>query len=261
MAMKLSVCIITFNEQKNIARCIQSVSGIADEVVVVDSISTDQTREICESFNVRFIEQPFLGYKEQKNFALSKASHENVLSLDADEALSPELLQSVRKAKENGFPADGYTMNRRSLYCDRWIYHGAWYPDTKLRVVKKSRATWKGINPHDKLELEDDRNTIHLDGDILHYTFYTIDEHVLQGNKFSSISAKAYYDQGKRAGIFKLVVNPVWAFFSSYILKRGFLDGLYGYVIAKQIATNTFLKYAKLYQLQQQVKEVNRTNS
>jgi glycosyltransferase involved in cell wall biosynthesis len=259
--MKLSVSIITFNEQKNIARCINSVADIADEIVVVDSLSTDNTREICLGLGVKFIEQPFLGYKEQKNFALDQVQHEFVLSLDADEALSPELLNSIKKIKADGFPASGYTMNRRSWFCDNWIYHGYWYPDIKLRLAKRSKVSWQGINPHDKLEIEKNATVTHLDGDILHYTYYTIDELVQQGNKFSTISAKAYFEQGKRSGILKLLVNPAWAFFSSYILKRGFLDGFNGFVISKQIAHITFLKYAKLLQLQKQAKAGNKTSN
>ena len=259
--MKLSVSVITFNEQKNIARCINSVADIADEVVVVDSLSTDKTKEICLGLGVTFIEQSFLGYKEQKNFALDQVQYEYVLSLDADEALSPELLASIKKAKAEGFPAGGYTMNRRSWYCDGWIYHGYWYPDTKLRLAKRSLVNWEGINPHDKLEIVKGATVAHLDGDILHYTYYTIDEHVLQSNKFSTISAKAYFDQGKRSGILKLLINPAWAFFSSYIVNKGFLDGFNGFVISQQIAHTTFLKYAKLLQLQRQAKAGYKTNN
>jgi GTP:adenosylcobinamide-phosphate guanylyltransferase len=259
--MKLSVSIITFNEQKNIARCINSVADIADEIVVVDSLSTDSTKEICLGLGVRFIEQPFLGYKEQKNFALGQVRYDYVLSLDADEALSPELLDSIKKAKADGFPAGGYLMNRRSWYCDRWVYHGSWYPDTKLRLAKRSKVKWEGINPHDKLDIEKGETLVHLKGDILHYTYYTIDEHVLQGNKFSTISARAYFDQGKRSSIIKLLVNPAWAFFSSYIVKRGFLDGFNGFVISKQIANTTFLKYAKLLQLQRQARAGHKTSN
>lgn len=259
--MKLSVSIITFNEQKNIARCISSVEEIADEIVVVDSLSTDDTKQICLQNGVRFIEQPFLGYKEQKNFALDHVSHEYVLSLDADEALSPELLDSIKQAKAEGFPASGYTMNRRSWYCDSWIYHGYWYPDTKLRLAKRSKVQWKGINPHDKLEIEKNEKVAHLKGDILHYTYYTIDEHIQQGNKFSTIAAKAYFEQGKRSGILKMLINPGWAFFSSYILKKGFLDGFNGFVISRQTAYQTFLKYAKLLQMQRQAEGKNRTSN
>ncbi|HSF44650.1 MAG TPA: glycosyltransferase family 2 protein [Chitinophagaceae bacterium] len=259
--MKLSVSIITFNEEKNIERCIRSVTDIADEIVVVDSLSTDNTKLICLDLGTTFIEQPFLGYKEQKNFALNQVQHEHVLSLDADEALSPELLESIKREKAAGFPAAGYTMNRRSWYCDNWIYHGYWYPDTKLRLAKKSKVHWNGINPHDKLEIEPQEKVAHLEGDILHYTYYTIDEHIQQGNKFSTIAAKAYFEQGKRSSVWKMLINPSWAFFSSYILKKGFLDGFNGFVISKQTAHQTFLKYAKLLQLQRMAKASHKTSN
>ena len=149
--MNLSVVIITFNEEKNIERCLKSVAPIADEIVVVDSLSTDTTKDLCSKYNVRFISQAFLGYIEQKNFALQQASNNDVLSLDADEELSDELCRSIRSAKENNFPFDAYSMNRCSSFCGKWIKHGSWYPDKKTRLLDKTKGKWAGINPHDKL--------------------------------------------------------------------------------------------------------------
>ena len=246
----LSVAIITFNEEKNIERCLQSVVRVADEIVVVDSNSTDKTKAICEKFNVKWISQDFLGYIEQKNFALAQTSNPFVLSLDADEALSEELEKSILQEKQAGFRSDAFTMNRRSWYCDRWIRHGSWYPDRKLRLLNKEIGKWAGTNPHDKLEVENDTNVTHLKGDILHYTYYSIEEHIAQGNKFSTIAAKAMYDRQKRSSWLKIIVNPFYAFISSYFLKAGFLDGFYGFVIARQTAYQTFLKYVKLKQLE-----------
>ena len=246
----LSVAIITFNEEKNIERCLQSVVNVANEIVVVDSNSTDKTKTICEKFNVKWISQEFLGYIEQKNFALAQTSNVYVLSLDADEALSDELAKSIVQEKESGFPGDAYTMNRRSWYCDRWIRHGSWYPDRKLRLLNKEKGIWAGTNPHDKLEVNNGSVVKQLDGDILHYTYYSIEEHIAQGNKFSTIAAKALYDQHKRSSWFKIILNPLYAFISSYFLKAGFLDGFYGFVIARQTAYQTFLKYVKLKQLE-----------
>ena len=246
----LSVAIITLNEEKNIGRCLESLKDIADEIVVVDSCSTDKTKEICEGFGVRFIVQPFLGYTQQKNFALDATTYPHVLSLDADEALSPELKNSIVTAKANGFPSTGYTMNRLSWFCDSWIRHGSWYPDRKLRLVFKLAARWGGMNVHEKLELTQTSTVKHLAGDLLHYTYYSIDEYILQGNKFSSISAKAMFDLGKKAGYLNLVWNPFMAFVKNYIIRAGFLDGFNGYIIARQSASQTFLKYAKLIQLQ-----------
>lgn len=246
----LSVAIITMNEEKNIGRCLQSVRDIADEIVVVDSGSTDRTKEICESFGVRFIVQPFLGFIGQKNFALDASIHPHVLSLDADEALSPELKKSMEKEKENGFPSAGYSMNRLSWFCDQWIRHGSWYPDRKLRLVLKSNARWGGMNPHDKLAFTNNLGEKHLSGDLLHYTYYSLDEYILQGNKFSSIAAKAMFEQGKKASYINLIWNPFISFMKNYFFQAGFLDGFNGYIIARQSASQTFLKYAKLIQLQ-----------
>jgi glycosyltransferase involved in cell wall biosynthesis len=246
----LSVAIITMNEEKNIGRCLQSVRDIADEIVVIDSGSSDRTKEICESFGVRFIVQPFLGFIGQKNFALDTTIHPHVLSLDADEALSPELKKSIEKEKEKGFPSAGYSMNRLSWFCDEWIRHGSWYPDRKLRLVLKSAAKWGGMNPHDKLELASHSIENHLSGDLLHYTYYSLDEYILQGNKFSSIAAKAMFEQGKKASYFNLIWNPFISFLKNYFFRAGFLDGFNGYIIARQSASQTFLKYAKLIQLQ-----------
>jgi glycosyltransferase involved in cell wall biosynthesis len=247
---RLSVVIITLNEEKNIGRCLDSVRDVADEIVVVDSLSADATKRICADRGVRFIEQPFLGYIEQKNFALAKATNPFVLSLDADEALSPELAASLQREKAGGFTADGYTMNRLSWFCDRWIRHGSWYPDRKLRLVRASAATWGGTNPHDRLILSGQSPTRQLDGDLLHYTYHTLEEFIAQGNRFSTIAARAMHAQGKRASAWNLVWNPFMAFVKSYVIRAGFLDGFYGYLIARQSASQTLFKYAKLRMLQ-----------
>lgn len=244
--MRLSVVIITFNEEKNIERCIRSVANVADEIIVVDSVSSDKTAEIARALGATVHLQPFLGYVEQKNFALDLASNEFVLSLDADEALDPNLVSSVLKAKQD-FQYDGYSMNRCTNYCGKFIRHGAWYPDRKLRLINKSKARWGGDNPHDKLILNEGANIRHLPGDILHYSYNSIEEHVLQNNKFSTISADTLYKRGKRTGILNMVVNPLWAFILGYFLRRGFLDGFYGLVVALHVAHLSFLKHAKLY--------------
>jgi glycosyltransferase involved in cell wall biosynthesis len=251
----LSVVIITFNEERNIARCLESIARVADEIVVVDSLSTDNTRAICLNFGVKWLEQPFLGYVEQKNFALAQATNSHVLSLDADEALSPELEESIQRQKNDDFQFDAYTMNRRSWYCDRWILHGSWYPDRKLRLLNKTKGRWGGVNPHDKIQMDNHAKIQHLEGDLLHYTYYSIEEHIAQGNKFTSIAALAMYNQDKRSNWFKLSWNPFFAFINSYFIKGGFLDGFYGLVIARQIAYQTFLKYVKLMQMQKLAKQ------
>jgi glycosyltransferase involved in cell wall biosynthesis len=249
--MRLSAVIITFNEEKNIGRCIDSVKNVADEIIVVDSCSTDNTAHIAANKGAIVKLQPFLGYVEQKNMALQVASNDYVLSLDADEALDKPLEASILEAKNN-FLFKGYTMNRCTNYCGKFIRHGAWYPDRKLRLIDKRVAYWGGDNPHDKLIMTDDSEVKHLKGDILHYSYNSIEEHMLQNNKFSTISAETYFKRGKRTNIFKMMIHPFWAFVLGYFFRAGFLDGFYGFVIALHVAHLSFLKHAKLYLKQKQ---------
>ncbi len=246
--VQISAVIITLNEEANINRCLQSLQGVADEIVILDSLSTDRTREICKGFNVKFIEQPFLGYIEQKNKALEYASYNRVLSLDADEALSEELKQSILKVKEN-WEADGYIFNRLTNYCGKWIRHTDWYPDKKLRLFDKTKGSWTGINPHDQFTLQPGCRKIFLKGDLLHYSFPSIDHHLDVLKKFTTIMADENYQRGKKANIASVIIKPFWKFVKSYFIRLGFLDGYYGYVIAKISAHATFVKYLKLHEL------------
>ncbi len=243
--VKLSVVIITYNEEQNIARCLDSVTEIADEIVVVDSFSTDKTEEICRQYKVKFIKNPFEGHIEQKNFAITQASYPHILSLDADEALSKTLKKSIQSAKEH-FDADGFTMNRLSSYCGKWIRHGRWYPDRKLRLWDSRKGTWQGQNPHDTFKLVNGSKTKQLKGDLLHYTFHTISQHTLQIHKFTDLSAKAAYENGKRSNLLKIMVKPAFKFFADYIIKGGFLDGYYGFIIAIFGSYYKFMHLVKL---------------
>jgi glycosyltransferase involved in cell wall biosynthesis len=245
--IKLSVVIITYNEEKNIGRCLESVKEIADEIVVVDSLSTDKTREICESFGARFIEQKFLGYQDQKNFAHNLASFDYVLSLDADEALNSELLSEIKRIKNN-FSFDGYSFNRLTNYNGEWIKHCGWYPDVKVRLVKKDKAKWSGGNIHEHLAVNG--SVGHLAGELLHYSYDSISMHVLQTNKYSTTEAQILFAKGKRASILKLITRPFWQFLKDYFLKKGFLDGRYGFVICSINALYVLLKYAKMKELE-----------
>lgn len=246
--LKLSVVIITYNEERNIGRCIDSVKTVADEVVILDSLSKDRTAEIARQKGAVVYEQPFAGYTEQKNAALDLAAHPLVLSLDADEAIDGQLAESIKAVKEKE-SADGYTMNRCTNYCGKFIRHGSWYPDRKLRLFDKRKARWTGERIHEKVEMESDHVT-HLKGDILHYSYDTLNEHITQNNKFSTLSAEAYYAKGKKSSWAKMLLNPGWAFFQGYVLRAGFLDGFQGLVIAANVAHLTFMKYYKLYALQ-----------
>ena len=245
--IKLSAVIITLNEERNIARCIESLKLVADEILVVDSLSTDKTRSICESYGVRFVEQKFLGYVEQKNFALNLCQHDHVLSLDADEALDEKLQQEILKIKNN-FSHDGYEFNRLTQYNGFWVRHCGWYPDTKIRLVKKAKSKWVGNNPHDTLIVEG--VVAKIDGDLLHYSYDSISAHILQTNKFSTIEARSLIEKGKRATMFKIVTRPPFQFFKDYILKKGFLDGHYGFIICFINSLYVLLKYSKMMDMQ-----------
>ncbi len=245
--VKLSVFIITFNEARNIGRCLDSLRGIADEVYVLDSFSTDDTERICREKGVRFEQHVFDGYIEQKNRALSRATYDHVLSLDADEALSDELHASVLAAKNN-WQYDGYAMNRLTNYCGKWIHHSGWYPDRKLRLFDRRKARWAGVNPHDRVEV--DGTVTRLQGDLLHYSYYTVDEHLQRARKYAGIAAKAMKMQGKKGAWWRMWLSPVFKFFRNYVIKLGFLDGAAGFTICRISALETFWKYRELYRLQ-----------
>lgn len=251
--IKISGVIITYNEEDHLEKCLKSLEGIVDEIVVVDSFSTDRTPEICEQFNVIFIQEQFRGYIEQKNFALSKTSHDYILSLDGDEAVSDKLKASILNVKSN-WQYDGYYCNRLNNYCGQWIKHSDWYPDKKLRLFKKDCGEWQGINPHDRFTLKMNAKAGKINGDLLHWIYKDYKEHNLKVEKFSTIAAEAYYKLGKKSSITKIIFRPTWAFFKAYILRLGFLDGLNGLIICVQTYNVTFLKYIKLHQLWKQSK-------
>ncbi len=248
---KLSVVIITYNEQKKIGRCIDSVKSIADEVVVLDSNSTDQTVALAKERGALVYQQAFAGYIEQKNKALALATHPLVLSLDADEAIDDQLSASIEAIKAGpGAREKGYIMNRCTNYCGKFIRHGTWYPDAKLRLFDRTKASWTGINPHDQVVFSTPHPTTKIKGDILHYSYDSLEEHITQNNKFSTISAEAYLIKGKKSSYWKMWLKPGWAFLNCYLFRGGFLDGFLGLVIAVNVAHLTFMKYYKLYALQ-----------
>jgi glycosyltransferase involved in cell wall biosynthesis len=249
----LSVVIITFNETNNIRRCLTSVKAVADEIIILDSFSTDNTVEIALSMGAIVKQQKFSGYINQKNMALEFASNNYVLCLDADEALDEKLVNAILNAKIN-FKAKAYNFNRSACYCGRFIKHGSWFPDKKIRLFDKRFAKWGGINPHDKVELLGSDYTIsHLNGNMLHFSYYTLEEHLIRINKYTTIAANSLYSKGVKSNWFKILINPFWRFFYGYFIRMGFLDGFYGFVIAINCSHETFQKYIKLYKLQNSI--------
>ena len=246
--VKLSATIITFNEERKIDRCLQSLQGIADEIIVVDSFSTDGTENICRKYGVIFIKNRFEGYVAQKNFAMRKTSFDHVLSLDADEALSEELKASILKIKVDWGKYDGYAFNRRNNYCGKWIRFCGWYPDRKIRLWDRRKGEWGGTDPHDQVIIKS-KSVKKLAGDILHYAYFTIDEHLKQMYKFAEVAARAKYKKGVKPIFFiHVILNPCFKFFRKYILQLGFLDGYYGFVFCATTALLNFYKYLRLHE-------------
>ena len=245
----LSVCIITGNEEENIRRCLESVSW-ADEIVVVDSFSTDRTREIVREYTDRVFQHRWVGYIGQKAIARNLARGEWILFVDADEAVSPALREEILATLRHGVPdgIDGFDFPRQVWYMRRWIRHGDWYPDTKLRLFRKARGHCCGIEPHERIEVQGEVR--HLSAPLFHYTYDDVADQVSTMNRFSTISARSK-DLRSRSVPFLLwgmLMHPPFRFFRCYFLKRGFLDGVAGLVIARSAAFSTFLKYAKLWE-------------
>jgi glycosyltransferase involved in cell wall biosynthesis len=248
-SVSISAIIITFNEEKNIARCIESLKDIADEIIIVDSFSNDHTKEICSRYKVRFMEHKFDGYSEQKNWAIALSTYPIILSLDADEELSNDLKQSIKKVKEN-WTSDGYYFNRLNNYCGKWIRFGSWYPDRKLRLWDKEKGQWAYLKIHEKVELVPFAKTCRLKGDLLHYSYYSVKQHFLTTRKYAELSAEEYYSRNKKSNIILIILKPVWKFLRDYIFKAGFLNGYYGLVIAFIDSYGVYLKNRKLVQIQ-----------
>ncbi len=245
---KLSVVIITFNEEKNIERCLNSVKEVADEIIVLDSFSTDKTAEICKKYGVKFFQHKFDGYTSQKNRAITFSDNNFVLSLDADEVLSEKLINSIKQIPENP-PFDAYNFNRLNIYCGKPIKHTSWYPDRKIRLWNKNKGKWQGDKIHEIVKVEQQAKIGFLKGNLLHYSYNTIEEHIAQANKFSTVRAEEYFKNNKPLLLLKAVFAPQYHFVRNYFFKLGFLEGYYGFIISAIIAFEVFLKYIKAFHL------------
>lgn len=242
---KISVVIITYNEAANIARCIHSVKTIADEVVVVDSFSSDDTLKIAQALGATTYKHPFSGYVAQKNKAITLAANDYVLCLDADEALSEELVYSIEKIKTDMHFA-AYSLSRCAYYRGKFIKHGTWYPERKIRLFDKRLLKWTGDYIHEQVMAKSGMAVYPLAGDILHYICDSKEKHAERSNNFSSIAALAMFKKGRKASFFKMLASPVAFFFMDYIFRRGFLNGWRGWAIAKEQSRYHYLKYKKL---------------
>lgn len=244
--ISLSVVIITYNEERNLARCLDSVKDIADEIIVVDSNSVDRTAVIAREYGAKVITNNFIGYGEQKNFATAQAANNWILSLDADEALTPELRNSILEIKKN--PAFSvYQMARLTNYCGKWIKHCGWYPDRQTRLYDRTMGKWEEPKVHEYWRLDNEKDPMGLlKGDLLHYSFRSINEHLKKIEKYSELAARESVENGKTATLLKIFFSPKWHFINEYIIQLGFLDGFYGYTICRLSVYATFLKYSKI---------------
>src|ERR1043165_1583935 len=240
--MKITATIITLNEERNIARAIESLR-CCDEIVILDSGSADRTVELAANLGARILESPWRGYAEQKNWASEQASHDWILSLDADEALSEALEGEIWNLKKSGPQCDAYTMPRLAQYLGRWILHSGWYPDRKIRLYDRRKASWVGDFVHESVH---SRGRVgHLQSNILHFTCDSLSEHLRTLDRYTTLAAEELVSRKVKVPLWRMVLDPAWTFFKSYILKRGFLDGLEGVTIAYMAAFYTFLKYSK----------------
>lgn len=242
---KISAVIITYNEEEFIDKCLASIEGIADEIIVVDSFSTDGTEDVCKKYNARFVKHKFDGFRDQKNYALKLASYNNILSLDADEALSDRLKESILAIKDN-WKYDGYLFNRRSNYCGKWIRFSEWYPDRQLRLFYSDHGRWGELNLHEKFIMSNGAKVGKLRGDLLHWPFISLQDHLDKMRKYSVIGAEEFHKAGKKANVFTPYIHLVWGFIRSYIIKGGMFDGHNGFLICSLYAKSTFSKYKRL---------------
>ncbi len=240
--MKITATIITYNEERNIARAMESLR-CCDEIVVVDSGSNDRTAEIAEKLGARVIEYPWGGYARQKNYAAECAENDWILSIDADEALSEALEGEIWQVKKKGPTFDAYTMPRLAQYLGRWILHSGWYPDRKVRLYHRGRARWVGDYVHESVVV--DGRTGHLESDLLHFTCDSLSEHLKTMDRYTTLAAEQLVAQKKKIGLTQLLLDPMWTFWSTYVFRLGFLDGPEGLAIAWMAALYNFGKFAK----------------
>jgi glycosyltransferase involved in cell wall biosynthesis len=244
----LCAAIITYNEERNIKACLDSISDFVDEIVILDSFSEDSTKTICCAIpKVRFIQHSFDGYIEQKNRLLQLCSSDWILCIDADERVSPELRTSIEDLLQRNPDIAGAKFNRVTYHMHRYIRHGGWYPNARYRLVRKGMAIWGGENPHDKLLLKG--KGIKIKGDLIHFTARDLSDQVKTINSFSSIVALTRYNNGRPFRLWRMLFKPVSKFIEVYFLKRSFLDGMQGFIIAVSSSFSSFLKEAKLYEL------------
>lgn len=249
----ISAVVITKNEEKNIERCILSLKDTVDEIIIIDSGSTDRTEEICKQYGVRFEKVEWQGYSDTKNYGNGLAQYSYILSIDADEALSDDLKTTLLKEKKEGFSADAYSIAILVNYCGSWIKHCGWYPARKLRMWHKEKGNWEG-SIHEAVKMDEGTSIKVLKGDLLHYSYYTIDDHYRQIDHYTELMAQNNINKGKKAGWVQLYLSSAFKFFQSYFIRLGILDGSAGFTVCRMSAYATYRKYLRTIELQKELK-------
>jgi glycosyltransferase involved in cell wall biosynthesis len=245
---KLSAVLITYNEEEKIQRALRSLEPVSDEIIVVDSYSSDGTVEICRHYTDRVLLRAWEGYRKQKQFATDQANHDWILSLDGDEMLSPQLTQELLEWKEEESSRKGYYLPRQTFFMGRWIEHTTWYPDWQLRLFEKSFGRWEGGRVHESVKVTG--LTGKFKGQIYHHTYASFSEYLEQLERFSALAAQDQFDRGVRARWDHLLLYPPLIFLKNYLLCRGFLDGMPGLAVSALAAVSTLFKYLKLWEIQ-----------
>lgn len=246
--MKISACVITFNEEDRIEESLKSLAEVADEIIVVDAFSTDKTPEIVRNYTLRFFQREWNGYSSQKNFAISQVKYPWILSIDADEVLSPELKKEILELKKGEPDCDGFSFRRKTFYLGKWIRHSGWYPDKKTRLFRKGTAYWEGDYVHERLVFKG--RVKELKGELLHYSYRNLSDHVLRIERYSTLASQKLFKEGEKSSYLKIFLLPLVTFLRTFIFKSGFLDGIHGLIISFFSSYYVFLKFAKLLELQ-----------
>jgi glycosyltransferase involved in cell wall biosynthesis len=247
---RISAVVITLNEEKKITGCLNSIKDVVDEILVVDSFSSDKTVEICKRFDAKVVQHKWEGYSGTKNHGNRLVSNDYILSIDADEELSAELQDSIKSAKKG--LSGAYSFNRLTNYCGQWIHYCGWYPDKKVRIFNRNDAFWNDSSIHENLQFKNQVSLTHLNGDLHHYSFLNLADHLKTINKYSELAAIDIINKHKKFLYLKLLITPAFKFVSSYFLKRGFRDGFYGFCVCVFSAFDVFARYAKAIQLKKQ---------
>ncbi len=244
--MGLSVVVITKNEETNIGRCLESMSW-ADEIIMVDSQSTDRTVEIAQQYGAKIYSPEWRGFGPAKQAGLDHATQEWAFSIDADEAATPELAEEIRKIVREGGEHDGYIVKRRTNFLGRWIYHCGWYPDPVLRLFRREKGRFDEAVVHEKVKV--DGAVGELQNELLHYSYPTIEHYLKKFNTYTTMGAQQAFGDGRRARWWDILLRPPVAFAKHYVSRQGFRDGMEGLIISVMSSAAVFVKYVKLRQL------------